>query len=614
MTTTLPTAQQTLADAARALAAKGWRIFPLHSVRTRPDDDGRLVCTCGDSECDQPGKHSALQNKRIQDNVSTDAATVRRWWSAKDLKGNPASPRNIAAATGRNGDAGVIVIDVDAGGAAALAALEVRFGALPATLEARTGTGGRHLFFRYPDVGAFASSSTRLGERIGVIADDGYVVLPPSLHASGMPYAWTSDLPPADLPAWVIARLSPDPTIPTDAPATATPEDPGPALDAYAVFRGTVTGDDVRPALDAAAEAMALAQVDHDSIVKVVVKANEHRCHPSLPRADAEDIAYRAIAEDHARRLAAGSGSGEKAVIDKSKALDQRKLAEMRRRKRQEAGVDPALTALDSWVSAHWIVLDYDDPRGELRLVWLDTGQVVEIPAVAPVADVQSRVLRFVGNLESWARRAHEKATAKQLVRVLQDRAPKASIRKREDADSAPIQLVNAILDLDFWVHEKDERGESKAHRVTLRTREGLFVDAGLGRIRSRGRHLLVVNLPKLAGGALRSHSEFRNLAHRHLLDLLRKAPGFLPAEVRPGQSLATSDVRYRAVDLEEFSSVVDANSVAATPIEIDPPVRQYGQNLPFPSGETAESEPYRPPPDRRQYRQSGTESDGGAP
>jgi len=609
--TTLPTAQQTLADAARALAAKGWRIFPLHSVRTRPDDDGRLVCTCGDADCDHPGKHSALQNKRIQDNATSDAATVRRWWNAKDLKGNPAAPRNIAAGTGR--DAGVIVIDVDAGGAAALAALEARFGALPATLEARTGTGGRHLFFRYPDVGAFASSSTRLGERIGVIADDGYVVLPPSLHASGMPYAWTSDLPPADLPAWVIARLSPDPTIPTDAPATATPEDPGPALDAYAVFRGSVTGDDVRPALDAAAEAMALAEVDPDSIVKVIVRANDHRCHPSLSRADAEDVAYRAIAEDHARRLAAGSGPREKAVIDESKAGDQRRLAELRRKQRQAKGVDPALTALDSWVSAHWLVLDYDDPRGELRLVWLETGQVVEIPAVAPVADVQSRVLRFVGNLESWARRAHEKATAKQLVRVLQDRAPKASIRKREDADSAPIQLVNAILDLDFWVHEKDERGESKAHRVTLRTREGLFVDAGLGRIRSRGRHLLVVNLPKLAGGALRSHSEFRNLAHRHLLDLLRKAPGFLPAEVRPGESRAVSDVRYRAVDLTEFSSVVDANSNEATEIEIDPPNRPFSENMPFPSVESAENNGQESPPIRRPYRPWDGESAGGA-
>lgn len=572
----------TTADAAIEAARNGFHVFPLHAVRVRADDDGRLVCTCGDADCKTPGKHGALRGKRIQDNATNDLPTVRRWF--KDAL------RNIAAATGQR--AGILVIDVDAGGARSLAELEARHGPLPVTLEARTGTGGRHLYFRHPPSGTFPSSEGRLGVRINAIGEDGYVVLPPSQHASGAHYEWVDPtVPLADLPAWLVSLWSPTPTI--EIGPIATPdEDPRehvPGLDPFAVCRGNATGDDVRPVLSALAGALAQAEVDPDSIRQRLRDLNKTRCRPPLPPETVDDIAFAAIAEDATRRSEERTARARlpKVVADGRSAADQRILAAMRDRDRRERARDPARSALRAWIDTYWGVLDYDEPRSELRLVWLETGQVVEIPAIGTPADIERRIIRFVGSLDLWARRAHEDASGKLLVSLLKNLVAGAPARKREDAEGAPVQLVRTLLAASVWHAFTDERGETKRWKKSLLTVEGFYPDDGIGRVRVKGQELLVVHFAMLANGLLRSHPDFRALNESRLKQLFLSAPGALPRPVRPRDARKHLDTDFWAIDLAEFRRATGENSDSADIVEIDSPVSPSTENSQDSSGET---------------------------
>jgi putative DNA primase/helicase len=106
----------------------------------------------------------------------------------------------------------VLDIDAKSNGGQALAALEAEHGPLPATATALTGGGGRHLLFTHPGV-EVRNSASRLGPGLDVRGDGGYIVAPPSRHASGLCYAWqrgnaASDLALAELPDWLLALVT----------------------------------------------------------------------------------------------------------------------------------------------------------------------------------------------------------------------------------------------------------------------------------------------------------------------------------------------------------------------------------------------------------------------
>jgi hypothetical protein len=81
----------------------------------------------------------------------------------------------------------LIVVDVDPrhGRDDSLGAFERRFGKKPATVESRTGGGGRHFYFAYP--GYPVQNRAGIGQGIDLRGDGGYVA-PPSIHPSGGPY------------------------------------------------------------------------------------------------------------------------------------------------------------------------------------------------------------------------------------------------------------------------------------------------------------------------------------------------------------------------------------------------------------------------------------------
>ncbi|MSU54742.1 MAG: hypothetical protein EXS48_02860 [Candidatus Staskawiczbacteria bacterium] len=85
---------------------------------------------------------------------------------------------NIGAATGAI--SGIIVVDVEKDGPVE---------SFPKTTTVRTGGLGWHLYYKYPNQ-TIKNSARKLAELTDVRGDGGYVVLPPSIHASGNAYEW----------------------------------------------------------------------------------------------------------------------------------------------------------------------------------------------------------------------------------------------------------------------------------------------------------------------------------------------------------------------------------------------------------------------------------------
>jgi hypothetical protein len=198
--------------AALRYAARGWRVVPLHWV------DAGGACSCGKPRCKSVGKHP-LTEHGLADGTA-DAATVRSWWRRW--------PRaNVGVCTGP--ESGVWMLGPDGpAGLDALAELERRHGALPMTPRQRSGGGGAHLIFAWPDGGKVRNSANRLGTPIDVRGEGGYFVAAPSVNGKGG-YAWEVPLDEAEpqpAPGWLLAwvRRRPDREGPGAAKAAAPSE------------------------------------------------------------------------------------------------------------------------------------------------------------------------------------------------------------------------------------------------------------------------------------------------------------------------------------------------------------------------------------------------------
>jgi replicative DNA helicase len=220
-----------LLAAALGYAARGWRVFPVHT----PTEGGG--CSCGNAECDPKnwGKHpvSRLVPHGCHD-ATTDEATIRGWWASM-----PSA--NVAIATGRA--SGLWVLDLDH---------EDAWGALEDILEDaptptfRVVTGrGLHLYYLWEE--GLGNRTHILKGRLGpsaptidVRAAGGYVLAPPSLHASGRRYA-------QDLAGVEIAKASPELLALVRKPEAPTPQGvtlrAGPPLGMLHPYAAAALGD-----------------------------------------------------------------------------------------------------------------------------------------------------------------------------------------------------------------------------------------------------------------------------------------------------------------------------------------------------------------------------------
>ena len=169
-------------------AGKWWPVLPLHTLISTTQ-----VCTCRQgSACTSYAKHPIPMNGVKA--ATTDVTAIKQWWHKQPNA-------NIGIATGH----GLLVVDIDPRHGGSLEQLAKRF-SLPDTAMVQTGSAGWHLYFAYE--GDLKNSAGKLGEGIDTRGTNGYVVAPPSLHATGNYYAWANQLPPTPLPQSLLDALS----------------------------------------------------------------------------------------------------------------------------------------------------------------------------------------------------------------------------------------------------------------------------------------------------------------------------------------------------------------------------------------------------------------------
>jgi putative DNA primase/helicase len=260
-----------LLTAALDYAARGFRVLPVYGIR----EDGRCECGAEPGAC-KVGKHpvGGLVPHGLKD-ASSDPAVITAWFAER-----PES--NIAIATGR--ESGFVGLDLDGPEAHdALFDLEAQHGDIPPTTTANTGRG-RHLLFRYPGVPVKNCTALAGIKGIDVKGDSGYLVAPPSRHASGKLYAWA--VPPGDakvpmqpLPPWLLGIINGAPNSNGNghAPRIETtgagiPE--GQRNAALASLAGTMRKRGMTPA----------------AIEAALVAENAARCNPPLPDGEVRAI------------------------------------------------------------------------------------------------------------------------------------------------------------------------------------------------------------------------------------------------------------------------------------------------------------------------------------
>ena len=245
---TTPTASETLA-AALKVAARGVPVFP---------------CRPNKSPYTQHGFKDA----------TTDTKTIRQWWTRHP-------DALIGLPTGE--PTRLVVLDVDKkpdrDGEATLAALELQYGDLPSTYEARTPSGGRHIYFTRPHDG-LACSTDKLGAGLDIRGDGGYVIYPPS-RVNGAAYEWLKTpgggCPP--MPQWLLEQArqptskGDDRPLPASGDGRAIPE----GSRNYTLFRR--------------ASSMRRAGFEEAAILAALQAENKARCRPPLPDAEVARIA-----------------------------------------------------------------------------------------------------------------------------------------------------------------------------------------------------------------------------------------------------------------------------------------------------------------------------------
>lgn len=173
-------------EAALSYLARGWSVVPGHGVL-----EGGL-CTCRQKDCDRPGKHPRVKWSEFRERRATEAE-LRRWFGRwKDA--------SVIVITGKI--SGLVVLDVDPrhGGDETLADWERTHGELPETPRSLTGGGGTHYLFAHP-MDEEVETTVEFLPGLDTRADgNGYIMVPPSSHASGRAYEWDSAAHPDDLP------------------------------------------------------------------------------------------------------------------------------------------------------------------------------------------------------------------------------------------------------------------------------------------------------------------------------------------------------------------------------------------------------------------------------
>lgn len=188
-------------------AALGWKIFPCHGIT----DEAKCTSGLSIKETSDLGKRPATS--RGQNDCTSDPETIKRWWHTQPHY-------NIGVNCKASG---FFVIDVDprhGGDESFRKLLELLGTELPVTVEAITGkytvdgkdVRGRHFYFLCDTSENLVGNLEKLGLPGIDIKFNGYVIVPPSRHFSGVEYAWVAghepwSMPIAEAPEFLLNKL-----------------------------------------------------------------------------------------------------------------------------------------------------------------------------------------------------------------------------------------------------------------------------------------------------------------------------------------------------------------------------------------------------------------------
>jgi hypothetical protein len=257
--------ESSLSSCALDLASRGWRVLPVHTVQSGN-------CTCG-RECEKPGKHPHIKN--WPQKASSEPAQIKKWWKRWP-------DANIGIATGE--ESGIFVVDIDGEeGRETLAKLMAEHDWQPNTLTAVTGRG-KHLYFQHPSK-PVKSSAGQIGAGVDVRGEGGYIIAPPSRHASGAVYRWEDPKKAVAVPPdWLVELVCSAIPVKNVTPISVVPDGP----------------DDVIPegtrndGLFEIGCRLRGRGFDYEDILEELVTVNKKYCEPPLEVKEVEVIATQA--------------------------------------------------------------------------------------------------------------------------------------------------------------------------------------------------------------------------------------------------------------------------------------------------------------------------------
>ena len=375
-------------DAALAYARHGWQVFPVKDRAKNP--------------LTEHGFHDA----------SSDAETIRNWWERFPKA-------NVGVSTGPA--SGLVVLDVDmhnnVDGSESLRELEGKLGALPDTVEALTGGGGRHLFFRHP---GRPVKSRKVAEGVDCKADGGYVILPPSVHASGRAYQWEGmshpeDVRVAELPAAWLDFLGDGP----ERRAEPLPD--------------TIPEGARNETLMSLAGSMRRRGAGESTILAALREQNTH-CVPPLPDAEVESIAASVVryppaaTSTYGRRLVAADPDIHNTDMGNAKRLVVRHGQDLR--------YAYQFRSWFAWTGTHW----QQDDAGEVSRRAKDTVLAMyELASQLDDPDARAALAKHAATSESAPRVAA-------MIDLAQSELP---VQPRQlDTDLWVLNTPNGTLDL----------------------------------------------------------------------------------------------------------------------------------------------------------------------
>jgi len=222
---------------------------------------------------------------------SADEDEARQWFKTR-------SNANVAIVTGKISRLVVLDIDIVHHGDESLRALEREHGAMPRTVTAVTGSGGRHFYFAHP--GGVVRNRAGLMRGIDLRGDGGCVVAPPSVHRSGKRYVWKKGHAPGEvvlspLPPWLLALVRGGKTQSTHSPTHWR-----------SLVREGVNEGERNATLASLAGHLFHRGIDAEVALELLLTWNRVRCHPPLSDHEVARV-VESIARLHERK-AAGEG------------------------------------------------------------------------------------------------------------------------------------------------------------------------------------------------------------------------------------------------------------------------------------------------------------------